>query len=88
MSKNKKTKPKVVYKEDDGRTIYSMAGLEGRTPEELEERDKQRKNRVKVTHKERRAMIAAAFQVYGPMLLIILVGFGLAATIVYLLFSR
>ncbi len=83
----KKNKPKVVYKEDDGRTIYSMAGLEGKTPEELEERDRQRKNAVKVSRKERRAMIAAAFQVYGPILLIILVAFSLAAVIVYLLLT-
>ncbi len=82
---SKKAKQKTVYKQDDGRTIYSMAGLEGKTPEELEERDRQRRNAVKVTRKERRAMIAAAFQVYGPILLIILVAFGLAAVIVYLL---
>ena len=81
----KKNKPKVVYKPDEGQTIYSMAGLEGKTPEDLEERDKQRKNRVNVTRKERRAMIAAAFQVYGPILLIIVVGFSLAAVIIYLL---
>lgn len=83
MSK-KKTKTKTVYKEDDGRTIYSMAALEGKTPEDLEERDRRRKNRIRVTHKERRAMMAAAFQVYGPVLLIVLVAFGLAATIIYL----
>ena len=81
---SRKRKPKVVYKEDDGRTIYSMAGLEGKTPEDLEERDRKRKNAVQTTRKERRAMIAAAFQVYGPVLLMILVGFGLAATLIYL----
>ena len=86
MSKNKKPEKKVVYKEDDGRTIYSMAALEGKTPEDLEERERRRKNKIKPTHKERRAMLAAAFQVYGPILLIVLVAFGLAATIVYLLF--
>lgn len=85
MCKKRKTK-KVVYAEDDGRTLYSMAGLEGKTPEDLEERDRQRKNGVKTTRKERRAMIAAAFQVFGPVLLIVVVGLSLAATIVYLLF--
>lgn len=80
----RKNKPKTVYKEDDGRTIYSMAGLEGKTPEDLEERDRRRKNRVSVSRKERNAMIRAAFEVYGPILLIILVGFGLAATLIYL----
>ena len=73
-----------MYKEDDGRTIYSMAGLEGKTPEDLEERDRRRKNRVSVSRKERNAMIRAAFEVYGPILLIILVGFGLAAILIYL----
>ncbi len=80
----RKNKPKTVYKEDDGRTIYSMAGLEGKTPEDLEERDRRRKNRVSVSRKERNAMIRAAFEVYGPILLIILVGFGLAAILIYL----
>ena len=81
----KKNKPKVVYKPDEGQTIYSMAALEGKTPEELEKRDKERKNRVKITRKERRAMIGAAFQVYGPILLLIIVGFSIAAVIMYLL---
>lgn len=82
MSK-KKTKTKVVYKPDDGRTVYSMAALEGKTPEDLDEREEQRKKRVNVTRKERRAMIAAAFQVYGPILLIILLAFSIAAMLIY-----
>ena len=81
----KKNKQKVVYKPDEGQTIYSMAALEGKTPEDLDKREEQRKNRVKVTRKERNAMIKAAFQVYGPILLIIVVGFSLAAVIMYLL---
>lgn len=85
MKKNKQNKPKVVYKPDEGQTIYSMAALEGKTPEDLDKREEERKKRVTVTRKERRAMIAAAFQVYGPILLIIVVGFSLAAVIVYLL---
>ena len=64
MKKDKK-KVKVVYIEDKGETIYSMAALNGRTPEEQEEFDKQRKNRVRPTGKERFAMISAAFSVYG-----------------------
>ena len=70
--KKKANKPKVVYKPDEGQTIYSMAALEGKTPEDLEKREEERKNRVKVTRKERRAMIAAAFQVYGPIILFII----------------
>lgn len=83
MKKNKK--PKVKYAPDDGRTVYSMASLEGKTPEDLDKREEERKNRISVTRRERRAMIKAAFQVYGPILLIIIVGFSIAALIVYLL---
>ena len=39
----KKKKIKIVYLEDKGDTIYSMAALEGRTPEEQEEYDRKRK---------------------------------------------
>ena len=81
----KKNKPKVVYKPDEGQTIYSMAALEGKTPEDLDKREEERKKRITVTRKERWAMIRAAFEVYGPILLIIIVGFSLAAVIVYLL---
>lgn len=84
MSK-KKPKTKVAYKPDDGRTVYSMAALEGKTPEDLDEREEQRKKRVNVTRKERRAMIAAAFQVYAPILGIILFSFTFAAVLIYLL---
>ena len=82
MKKNK-NKPKVVYYEDKGETLYSMAALEGRTPEQQEELDRQRKNRVDVTKSERRAMISAAFSVYGPMLLCMVGAFLLAALLLY-----
>ena len=81
----KKKKVKVVYYEDKGQTIYSMAALNGRTPEEQEEYDKKRKNTTYVTSKERLAMISAAFSVYGPVLLVVVLGFGLAALLMYLL---
>ena len=81
--KKKKTR-KVVYLEDKGETIYSMASLEGRTPEEQEEFDKKRRSRVDTTAKERRAMIAAAFSVYGPLLLCVLGSFLVAALLLYL----
>lgn len=79
----KKKKPKVVYREDTGETIYSMAALEGRTPEEQEELDRKRKNAVEVTRGEKRAMIAAAFTVYGPLFLCIMGAFLLAALLMY-----
>ena len=55
----------------------------GRTPEQQEEYDRRRKNRVAVTFKERWAMIIAAFQVYGPVYLIMIVSFLLAALLMY-----
>ena len=77
-------KPRTVYAEDEGQTLYSMAGLYGRTPEEQEEFDRKRKNRVNATGKERLAMIRAAFTVYGPLLLIMVGGFLAAAVLLYL----
>ena len=81
MKKNKKTK--VVYLEDKGETVYSMAALEGRTPEEQEEYDKKRKSKIDATGRERWAMMQAAFAVYGPLLLICLLGFGLTGLLMY-----
>ena len=80
-----KKKTKIVYKEDNGETIYSMAALNGRTPEEQEEYEKKLKNRVEVTGKERFAMIKAAITVYGPMLLIVVGAFAAAALLMYFL---
>ena len=79
----RKKKPKVIYREDTGETIYSMACLEGRTPEEQEEFNKKRRARVDTTRKEKHAMIAAAFTVYGPVLLCTLGSFLLAALLLY-----
>ena len=81
MKKNKKTK--VVYLEDKGETVYSMAALEGRTPEEQEEYDKKRKNRISATGRERWAMLTAVFSVYGPVLLICIGAFFVAALLMY-----
>ncbi len=82
--RNKDNKKKTVYKEDDGRTIYSLSFLDGLTPEEQEQRNEQRKRAPKVTRKERLAMIAAAFQVYAPMLLILIGCFCIVAFLMYL----
>ncbi len=81
----KKKKQKIVYLEDKGQTIYSMAALEGKTPEEKEEFEKRRKSAPTVTGKERGAMIKAAFSVYGPLLLMVVGAFGLAALLLYLI---
>ena len=79
----KKKKEKTVYREDNGETIYSMSALYGRTPEEQEELDKKRRSRINATRGERFAMIRAAFEVYGPMLLILVLGFVGAALLMY-----
>ena len=80
----KKKKVKIVYLEDKGDTIYSMAALEGRTPEEQEKYDKKRKNRISATARERLAMMRAAFSVYGLILLICVGAFSVAALLMYL----
>ena len=79
----KKKKQKIVYLEDKGETIYSMAALNGRTPEEQEEYDRRRKNAEVFTAGERWAMIRAAFSVYGPLLLIVVGSFLLAGILLY-----
>ena len=79
-----KKKNKIVYLEDKGDTIYSMAALEGRTPEEQEEYDKKRRSRISATARERFAMMRAAFSVYGPILLICVGSFLVAALLMYL----
>lgn len=79
----KKQKRKVVYKEDTGETIYSMAALDGRTPEEQEEFDRKRRSQLAYTHGEKFAMIRAAFQVYGPVFLCVLGSFAAAALLLY-----
>jgi hypothetical protein len=62
-----------------------MAALNGRTPEEQEEFNKKRKNAVAITGREKWAMIKAAFTVYGPLMLIVVGSFGIAALLLYLL---
>ena len=80
----KTNKKKVIYKEDTGETIYSMAALNGLTPEEQDRIAEERKNRPAITRKERRAMISAAFEVYGPPILMTILAFALVAVILYL----
>ena len=84
MGMKKRKKPKVVYYEDTGETVYSMAALDGRTPEEQEELNRKRRNAVRVSRKEKFAMIGAAFTVYGPVLLCVVGAFLLVAFLLYL----
>ena len=81
--KNKK-KRKVIYIEDKGQTLYSMAALDGKTPEEQQAFEQRRRSAPIINRKERFAMIKAAFTVYGPLLLIVVAAFGLSALLLYL----
>jgi hypothetical protein len=55
------------------------------TPEELDEFNRKKKNRIQATGRERWAMIRAAVQVYGMVLLITVGAFALAGILMYLL---
>ena len=83
MKKKKKPKVKVIYYEDKGQTIYSMAALEGKTPEQKEKEEKRQKSLPTITRKERWVMIRAAFAVYGPVFLILVGSFVVAALLLY-----
>lgn len=65
----KKQKSKYI---DDGHTIYSMDGL-----------NKERKENLSVTKKEKHAIIKAAFTVYFPRLLLILLAFSITCLLLY-----
>lgn len=67
----KKTKEKIIYKEDDGRTIYSMEQLTGNKPKSKNE------NQIELTKQEKKALKRAATISLLPMLICILVGFGI-----------
>ncbi len=75
MSKEKKKRKYV----DDGHTIYNM-DVDG-----FKWHDKKKKNKdhLDLNKKERFAMLKAAFAVYLPKLLIILLGFTLAIILLY-----
>lgn len=87
-NKEKNTKKeKVKYVEDDGRTLYDMSGI---TKPSIFKSNKKKKvsDNLMITKKERKAMIKAAFEAYLPMLLMFVIGFSLAALLLYLLFKR
>ena len=70
----KKNKSKYV---DDGHTIYPMDGLS--------KHSKKSNTDMNITRKERSSMIRAAFRVYLPRLLIILIAFTVAFLLLYFL---
>lgn len=66
--------------EDDGRTLYDMSGLDDmhRTGPRRE-----KKEGVKLTRSERRALIRAALAHYAPIFFGVLACFTLAALLIY-----
>ena len=78
MSKKDK-KEKTVYKEDDGRTLYPMLDKDGKPVSE------RKSDAVRLSRKEKRAMICAAYKAALPMFLCILAGFGVVFAILYLM---
>ncbi len=75
--KAKKKKPKFV---DDGRTIYSMEGLD--PAPRVKESEK-----LGLTRKERRAAIRAALAVYMPRVLLVVGCFIVTGLLIYLWLS-
>ena len=82
-------KKKKPIDDDDGRTIANM-NVEGmpwyQKNKEKEER-KKRMEDIKITRKERRAMIIGAYLAYLPMLLSVLAGFTLVMLFIWLWLS-
>ena len=65
---------------DDGRTLYDMSGLDDMR-RVGPRRDK--KDEIKLTRSERRALIKAAFARYAPIFFGVIVCFTLAALLIY-----
>lgn len=79
-------KKKKEYADDDGRTIANMNvdGMPWYQPnkEEADEKKKQMEE-LKITKKEKRAMIMGAYLAYLPMFLIILAAFTIIMLLLY-----
>lgn len=73
---NKQKKPKIVYVEDDGHTVYSMDNV-------VNDGRKKDKERVKLARKEKFAAIRAALAVYLPRLLLVIGCFVLVGLLMY-----
>lgn len=96
----KKKKEKIVYKEDDGRTIYDMSLVtrpgEVVLPDKLngkdtdKNKDKKKGNKssgIELSKAERWALIKAAYATYLPILFIGLLGFAVAVGLFMLIWG-
>lgn len=77
-------KKKVVYKEDDGRTLYDMSGLSSKMDFGTNNEKSKGNSNVYLTKKERKAVIIAGFKHYLPILFMCLACFTIAILLVYL----
>lgn len=73
----KKNKIRKAPYIDDGHTIYDMSGLNDLRKESDPE------NSIGLSRKEKWAAIRAAFATYLPMILSVVLGFGLTALLIY-----
>lgn len=73
--KNKDKKPRFV---DDGHTVYNMDGVGG-----ARHRKDDKDEDARLSRKEKRAAIRAAFATYLPGFLITLASFALVAVLLY-----
>lgn len=72
----KQKKKKIIYKEDDGRTLYPMNGVYAQQEHKKEES-------LDINKKEKKAMRRALFQIMLPRLVCVLIGFGICFLILY-----
>ena len=98
MKKQKKKKTKIVWV-DDGRTIYDMSGVERphafgspsfgkdhkKDKTNKNSNQKQKQSGGDLSRKEKWAAIKAAYAVYLPVLLMVLLGFTIAFLLLALL---
>lgn len=97
MKKQKKKKTKIVWV-DDGRTIYDMSGVErphafgspsfskdDKKVKKEQSNQKQKQSGGDLSRKEKWAAIKAAYAVYLPILLMVLLGFTIAFMLLALL---
>ncbi len=78
---------KKKYDDDDGRTVANMnvEGMRWYDPAKEEKAEKKRKvKELKVSRKERRAMIWGAYLAYLPMFLCILLSFTIVMLLLWL----
>ena len=91
MKKKDKKKVKVIYVEDDGRTLYNMDGVRRQnaiipdkiTNNRLAKEKNKDKEEAHLARKERHAAIRAGYAVYLPILLGVLACFAVVGVVIY-----